>query len=167
MTSILKVSEIQPTTTGNLIQLPTVPFVHIYGASTQTGVANATTTVAVIDTVFVDTHGLADVANNRIKIPTGLAGYYWIKAGSRQDWISTRDMLTIGIGPDSQPFEWFTEINANSNENYRYPTLHCDGVRYLNEGDTVIAKIYQTSTATKTYYGGQSSRFIMAYRIGG
>lgn len=165
--SKLYVDELQPKTTGNLIQLPTVPFVHIYGASTQTGVANATTTEAVIDTVFVDTHGLADVANNRIKIPTGLAGYYWIKAGSRQDWISTRDMLTIGIGPDSQPFEWFTEINANSNQNSRYPTLHCDGVRYLNEDDTVIAKIYQTSTATKTYYGGQSSRFIIAYRIGG
>ena len=46
MTSILKVSEIQPTTTGNLIQLPTVPFVHVYGASSQTvAIANATTTV--------------------------------------------------------------------------------------------------------------------------
>ena len=165
--SKLYVDELQPKTTGNLIQYPTVPFVHVYGASTQTGVATATTTVSVIDTVFVDTHGLADLGSNRIKIPTGLAGYYWIKVGSRQDWISTRDMLTISIGPNSQPFEWFTEINSNSNDTNRYPTVHCDGVRYLNEGDTVTAKLYQSTGSTKTYYGGQSSRFIIAYRIGG
>jgi len=164
--SKLYVDELQPKTTGNLIQLPTVPFVHVYGASSQTGVADATTTVSEIDTVFVDTHGLADLSYNRLKIPTGLAGYYWIKVGSRQDWVSTRDMLTISIGPDSQPFEWFTEINVNSNSDYRYPTVHCDGVRYLKEGDTVTAKLYQSTGSTRTYYGGQSSRFIIAYRIG-
>jgi len=164
MTSIIKVDQITPNTSGGFVDIPAV-FSRIQAASNFNATYNAWTEVP-YDTVVYDTHSLADLSNNGFTIPSGLGGYYNVQAFVRANgWLADRFIIQLHIdGTDDIFFEAADHTDTAS----KYGSLQLNGVVRLTDGQTATIELYHSygSSGTQSVYGGAVNNWFQISRLG-
>lgn len=142
----------------------------IHPTSNQS-IPNNSSTVVAFQKVYVDTHNMADLDNNRIVIGTGLGGYYHVSAGFRANaWSAPRMSMQIHVNNATRAFR---EDSNGSSHTGEYPHTIIDTITHLSDGDAVTAKFYHNYGSSQTNYSlagtnseSHAQSWLWLYRIG-
>lgn len=169
MTSVIKVDSIQNSSgtsgltidsSGNLTApqqfTSKVVLARIHATSNQS-ISNASTTTVAFDTVGTDRMSFADVSNNRLTVPSGLAGFYSIKASVRcSNFTPNRAVLGIQKkGADIAATE-LAGYSANAGE---YQWVQVEWKEECAVGDHITATFYHNYGSGQSLYAGGSGQY--------
>ena len=105
--------------------------------------------------VYVDTHNMAHLVYDRIKIPDDLEGYYLIEGAARfKDTSAPRMINHIYVNGSIRAFE---EQSNSSSHTGEYPHVKVQTIDYLNAGDEIEIRVYHNYGSSRSLYHPGSS----------
>ena len=169
MTSILKVTEIQdPTNSNTALSIDSsgnltapqqftskVVLARIYATSNQS-ISNLTTTTVAFSTVGTDRMSFADVSNNRLTVPSGLGGFYSLKASVRcNNFTPNRAVLAIQKNGTDVAATELAGYSANAGE---YQWVQVEWKEECAAGDHITCTFYHSYGSSQSLYAGTASQ---------
>lgn len=160
--SKLYVDELHPKTSGSFVDVAKPVLCKIYVAS-DFAVAASTFVEVPFSTLDFDTHGLADLSNNGITIPSGMGGYYHIKGRVRAPMTTQRIIAQFFINDVSS--EFFEQAGYTDNTG-QLGIVEADTILELNDGDTLTLQTYHDYASSRNFISGITSCNMLVHRIG-
>lgn len=160
--SKLYVDELHPKTSGSFVDVAKPVLCKIYVAS-DFAVAASTFVEVPFSTLDFDTHGLADLSNNGITIPSGMSGYYHIKGRVRAPMTTQRIIAQFFINDVSS--EFFEQAGYTDNTG-QLGVVEVDTILTLNDGDTLTLQTYHDYASSRNFISGIDSCNMLVHRIG-
>jgi len=167
MTSVLKVDNIQNSSGTSAITIDssgnlTAPqrfssklvFAHAHATSDQS-IASTTSTVIALDTAYSDRFNFADLTNNRLTVPTGLGGFYYIECSVRMsNFTAPRNSVLVRRNTNTL---FATETVVGSSGSGEYGWVKGNFIHELDAGDNIDFTFYHNYGSTQTLYSGANS----------
>tara|TARA_B100000035_G_scaffold209644_1_gene179324 strand:+ start:3447 stop:3938 length:492 start_codon:yes stop_codon:yes gene_type:complete len=160
--SKLFVNELHPKTSGSFVDVAKPVLCKIYTPSNFAVGASSYTEVP-FNTSDFDTHGLADLSNNGITIPSGMGGYYHIKGRIRAPMTTQRIVVQFFINGSAD--EFFEQAGYTDNVG-QLGVVEADTILVLNDADTLTLQTYHDYSSSRNFIGGIDSCNMLVHRIG-
>lgn len=166
MSSKILVNEIHPKTSGDFVDINERVFARMSDASGATqSISNSSWTTIQFDNISNDTHSMCNVTNNKITIPAGLGGLYFMKGCVRHtEFNPTRSLVQFSINGtlDGE----FSERAAASATTSRYATNELVVIRELSDGDDIALNFWHNYGSSQNITGGGNARYMYILRLG-